>query len=96
MRWPMQATRMPTHSQRASRAVAVLQSIATTFVMHAMVRRSPRQLKMPRQDAYAQPAWGSTQDATARRLPIIGVKPQPFKVPRLDAYEAVERIGLNS
>ena len=56
MRWPMQATRAPTRSQRASRVIAALPVIATTFVMHAMVGRQSRQLKMPRPDAYEQEA----------------------------------------
>ena len=53
LRWPMQATRTTTHSQRASRVIAALPVIATTFVMHAMVGRRSRQFKMPRPDAYA-------------------------------------------
>ena len=52
MRWPMQTTRAPPRSQRASRVIAALQALATTFVMHAMVGRTARQLKMPRPDAY--------------------------------------------
>jgi len=52
MRWPMQTTRAPPRSQRASRVIAALQAIATTFVMHAMVGCRSRQLKMPRPDAY--------------------------------------------
>jgi len=54
MRWPMQTTRAPPRSQRASRVIAALLAIATTFVMHAMVGRTSRQLKMPRPDAYGQ------------------------------------------
>jgi hypothetical protein len=38
MRWPTQASRTPTHSQCASRVVTDLPIIATTSVMHAMVR----------------------------------------------------------
>ena len=56
MRWTMPATRAPLHSQRASRVIAALTVIATTFAMHAMVRRASRQLKMPRPDAYMAPA----------------------------------------
>ena len=52
LRWPMQATRATPRSQRASRAITVSLVIATTFVMHAMVGRRSRQLKMPRPDAY--------------------------------------------
>ena len=52
MRWPMQAANVATSSQRVNRVVATLQIVATTFVMHVMVRRRPRQLKMPRPDAY--------------------------------------------
>ena len=52
MRWPMQATKATARRQRASRVVATLQLFATTFVMHAMVGRYFRQLKMPRPDAY--------------------------------------------
>ena len=48
----MQTTRAPTRSQRASRVIAALQAIATTFIMHAMVGRTSHQLKMPRPDAY--------------------------------------------
>jgi len=52
LRWPMHATRATPRSQRASRAITVSLVIATTFVMHAMVGRRSRQLKMPRPDAY--------------------------------------------
>jgi len=48
----MQTTKMPTRSQRASRVITASLVIATTFVMHAMVARTSRQLKMPRPDAY--------------------------------------------
>ena len=48
----MRKTRAPTQSQRAIGHIAALQSIATMFVMHAMVGRSPLQFKMPRLDAY--------------------------------------------
>ena len=48
----MQTTKMPTRSQCASRVIAALPVIATTFAMHAMVGRTARQLKMPRPDAY--------------------------------------------
>ena len=48
----MHATRAPTHRQRVSRGIAALKIIATTFVMHAMVGRRARQLKMPRPAAY--------------------------------------------
>ena len=51
---PMRKTRAPTQSQRAIGHIAALQSIATMFVMHAMVGRSTLQFKMPRLDAYAQ------------------------------------------
>ena len=57
---PMRKTRAPTQSQRAIGHIAALQSIATMFVMHAMVGRSTLQFKMPRLDAYtkrATPAW---------------------------------------
>ena len=57
MRWPMQATKATARRQRASRVVAALQLFATTFVMHAMVGRYFRQLKMPRPDAYASYEW---------------------------------------
>ena len=49
----MQATRAPARSHRASRVIAVVPVIATTFFMHAMVWRYFRQLKMPRPDAYS-------------------------------------------
>jgi len=52
MRWPMQATKAPARSQRASSVIAALPVIAATFVMHAMLGRRSRQLKMPRPDAY--------------------------------------------
>ena len=54
---PMRKTRAPTQSQRAIGHIAALQSIATMFVMYAMVGRSPLQFKMPRLDAYTQPAF---------------------------------------
>jgi len=53
MRWPMQANRAPTRSQRMSSIIAALPVIATTFAMHAMVGCRSRQLKMPRPDAYS-------------------------------------------
>ena len=53
---PMRKTRAPTQSQRAIGHIAALQSIATMFVMHAMVGRSTLQFKMPRLDAYVQDA----------------------------------------
>jgi len=49
----MQTTRAPPRSQRVSRVIAALLAIATTFLMHAMVGRTSRQLKMSRPDAYA-------------------------------------------
>ena len=52
---PMRKTRAPTQSQRAIGHIAALQSIATMFVMHAMVGRSTLQFKMPRLDAYDLP-----------------------------------------
>ena len=54
MRSPMHATKAQTRRPRASRHVAALQFIATTFVMHAMVGRASCQLKMPRPDAYVE------------------------------------------
>ena len=54
-RWPMQVTSAPTGSQRASCVIAALQVMATTFDMHAMVRRRSRQIKVPRPDAYGEP-----------------------------------------
>ena len=51
---PMRKTRAPTQSQRAIGHIAALQSIATMFVMHAMVGRSTLQFKMPRLDAYTE------------------------------------------
>ncbi len=62
MRWPMQPTSAPTHSQQATRVIAALQIIATTFVMHAMVGRHSAQFKTPRLDAYV-----SLEAATLRR-----------------------------
>ena len=52
-----------THSQRASRIAAALPIIATTFIMHAMVRRYSSRFKMPRRDAYIESA-GVAQRAT--------------------------------
>ena len=69
MRWPMHATRAQTHRQRASHVIAALQFIATTSVMHAMVGRPSRQLKMPRPDAYVCGGRGSAASAR-RRLPL--------------------------
>ena len=54
---PMRKTRAPTQSQRAIGHIAALQSIATMFVMHAMVGRSTLQFKMPRLDAYPEQDW---------------------------------------
>ena len=69
MRWTMPATRAPLHSQRASRVIAALTVIATTFAMHAMVRRASRQLKMPRPDAYAvATVWTSANSIAARSV----------------------------
>ena len=48
----MQATRAPPRSQRASRVIAALLAIATTFFIHAMVWHYFRQLKMSRPAAY--------------------------------------------
>ena len=48
----MQATTAQAHSQRASRVIAALHFVTTTFAMHAMVGRQSRHLKMPRRDAY--------------------------------------------
>ena len=44
-------------SQRATRVIAALPVLATTFVMHAIVGRYSRLLKMPRPDAYAEANW---------------------------------------
>ena len=60
---PMRKTRAPTQSQRAIGHIAALQSIATMFVMHAMVGRSTLQFKMPRLDAYDQRDRDLKQDA---------------------------------
>ena len=54
MRRPMQTTRAPTQSQRAIGHIAVLQFIATMFVIQAMLERSSLQFKMPRPDAYSK------------------------------------------
>ena len=54
VRWPMQATKAPAGSQRASSVIAALPVIATTFAMHAMVGCRSRQLKMQRPDAYCE------------------------------------------
>jgi hypothetical protein len=61
MRWPMQPTKMPTRSQRASRVITASLIVATTFVMHAMVERRSSQLKMPRPDAYEEAAVAQTR-----------------------------------
>ena len=73
MRWPMQAARMPTHRRRASRAVAVPQSIATTFVMHAMVMRPPRQLAVPLPDTYRKIAQALNKQGVASSRGVNGV-----------------------
>ena len=57
---PMRKTRAPTQSQRAIGHIAALQSIATMFVMHAMVGRSTLQFKMPRLDAYHESALSNS------------------------------------
>ena len=75
MRWPMQTTRAPTRSQRASRVITASLAIATTFAMHAMVGCRSRQLKMPRPDAYT--AFEEFNDAFAHR---IG-RPNPMHLP---------------
>ena len=62
---PMRKTRAPTQSQRAIGHIAALQSIATMFVMHAMVGRSTLQFKMPRLDAYHQSSIGDLQKTPA-------------------------------
>jgi len=70
-RWPMQATRATPSNHRASGAIAVSLVIATTFVMHAMVGRQSRQVKMPRPDAYCCPA-----KTAADRDPVEQVSPR--------------------
>jgi len=62
----MQATRAPARSHRASRVIAALPVIATTFFMHAMVWRYFRQLKMPRPDAYHQATYWRTKRSGER------------------------------
>lgn len=64
---PMRKTRAPTQSQRAIGHIAALQSIATMFVMHAMVGRSTLQFKMPRLDAY--------EDVSPTEHPLQGLAP---------------------
>ena len=56
MRWAKQATKVLTHSQRASQAPVNLQITTITFAMSTMVGGHPLQLKMPRLDAYTAPA----------------------------------------
>ena len=51
-RCPKQVTSAPARSQRAGRFIAALPVIATTFVVHRMVGRRSRQIKMPRAEAY--------------------------------------------
>ena len=65
---PMRKTRAPTQSQRAIGHIAALQSIATMFVMHAMVGRSTLQFKMPRLDAYGASTLMPTMFITEHRL----------------------------
>jgi len=65
-RRPMQATRAPTRSHRASRVIAALPIIATTFFIHAMVWHYFRQLKMSRPDAYAAVVAAQAQEAVRR------------------------------
>ena len=71
---PMRKTRAPTQSQRAIGHIAALQSIATMFVMHAMVGRSTLQFKMPRLDAYT----ASTRSSSiVRGAPGRGASSKP-------------------
>ena len=74
MRWPMQASRVPTHRQRASHVIAALQFIATTFVMHAMVGRRSSQLKMPRRDAYTSPSEAQAEAERTALGALLGDK----------------------
>jgi hypothetical protein len=64
MRWPMHTTKAPVRSHRASRVIAAMPFIAITLVMHAMVRRSSSQIKMPRPDAYRWSEKSSIAPAT--------------------------------
>ena len=67
---PMRKTRAPTQSQRAIGHIAALQSIATMFVMHAMVGRSTLQFKMPRLDAYlVAVSLGGLQSVAGNKKP---------------------------
>ena len=59
----MQATTAQAHSQRASRVIAALHFVTTTFVMRAMVGRRSHQIKMPRQAAYLGVVWRVDEDA---------------------------------
>ena len=68
---PMRKTRAPTQSQRAIGHIAALQSIATMFVMHAMVGRSTLQFKMPRLDAYTS-LVSSEREVTAKMWADVG------------------------
>ena len=70
---PMRKTRAPTQSQRAIGHIAALQSIATMFVMHAMVGRSTLQFKMPRLDAYCLPSQPANVVSGESALHLIAV-----------------------
>ena len=68
---PMRKTRAPTQSQRAIGHIAALQSIATMFVMHAMVGRSTLQFKMPRLDAYVERVNLLMKDSRNKKAPAV-------------------------
>ena len=86
MRWPMEAARLPTHRRRASRAAAVRQSIATTFVMHAMFRRRPRQPKMLHPETYRKIAQALDKQGVASARGDIEV--------HTALHPATKRVGL--
>lgn len=56
MRWVMQAAKTLTTTQRTRRRPIHFLITTITFGMNAMVEGRPRQLKMPRLDAYGR-AW---------------------------------------
>ena len=78
---PMRKTRAPTQSQRAIGHIAALQSIATMFVMHAMVGRSTLQFKMPRLDAYCAAPWAA-REKTRHALRHAGLQKVPGPLDR--------------
>jgi hypothetical protein len=73
LRWPMHATTAQAHSQRASCVIAAMHFVTTTFVMHAMVGRQSRQLKMPRRDVHGRPRFAKLSIDDGSKVKIAPV-----------------------